>query len=88
MLVLSKRKTLLMLVIIVGLIVSVVIINYAVTGKEEVLFTGSMYVNDCGEPKGGFEWAGEYNITITNKRMYVIFHSCLLYTSPSPRDRG
>ncbi|MGQ4892618.1 MAG: endonuclease/exonuclease/phosphatase family protein [Candidatus Njordarchaeia archaeon] len=25
---------------------------------------GSLYANDSGQPKGGFEWAGEYNITL------------------------
>ena len=25
--------------------------------------SGSFYANDAGEPKGGFEWAGQYNVT-------------------------
>mgnify|MGYP000176755686 CR=1 FL=1 len=31
-------------------------------------------MNDCGEPKGGFEWAGEYNVTITKNAMKLQFH--------------
>ena len=26
---------------------------------------GSFYANDCGEPRGGFEWAGDYYANIT-----------------------
>jgi len=29
-----------------------------------MIYYGSLYANDCGEPRGGFEWAGEYNITL------------------------
>lgn len=27
---------------------------------EEAKLEGSLYINDCGTAKGGFEWAGEY----------------------------
>ncbi len=42
--------------------------------KANYKIYGSMYVNDAGEPKGGFEWAAEYNFTmhfITNKTGYI-----------------
>ncbi|MFQ6127349.1 MAG: hypothetical protein ACE5QW_00355 [Thermoplasmata archaeon] len=28
-------------------------------------FQGSFYINDAGDPKGGFEYAAEYNATLT-----------------------
>jgi len=28
---------------------------------------GSFYANDCGVPKGGFEWAGDYYANLTLK---------------------
>ncbi len=42
--------------------------------KANYKIYGSMYVNDAGEPKGGFEWAAEYNLTmhfITNRTGYI-----------------
>ncbi|HDM24326.1 MAG TPA: hypothetical protein ENG22_05265, partial [Candidatus Bathyarchaeota archaeon] len=45
---------------------------------SRIILKGSMYVNDCGEPRGGFEWAGEYAIEVVYWRnsggiMKVIF---------------
>ena len=31
---------------------------------------------------------GSVDLTIKNSGEYVLLNSCLLYTSPSPRDRG
>lgn len=68
-----KRKILVSFVIIL-VIVSIVIVYYSgILVPERIKFLGSMYVNDSGEPKGGFEWAGEYNLTITNKKLYLRF---------------
>ncbi len=45
---------------------------------SRIVLKGSMYANDCGEPRGGFEWAGEYAIEVVYWRnsggiMKVIF---------------
>ncbi|MGQ9619199.1 MAG: hypothetical protein ACUVUG_09610 [Candidatus Aminicenantia bacterium] len=32
---------------------------------EEINLIGSFYSNDCGEPRGGWEWTGEYSAELT-----------------------
>ncbi len=67
-----KRKNMVIAIILLS-IISFVCYFYIFRYEEKILFRGSMYVNDSGEPKGGFEWAGEYNVTITKDKMKLEF---------------
>jgi len=57
--------------LIIFIALSLVIIYFYFPDEEKILYQGSMLVNDSGEPKGGFEWVGIYNLTLTNKYLRV-----------------
>jgi len=43
----------------------------------QYVFVGTMYVNDCGQPYGGWEWVGEYDVRIENNIMTLVFRAGL-----------
>ena len=66
----KKRKIVIsgfILLIILGAATIVIIMLQS----PKVKLSGTMYANDCGEPKGGFEWAAEYNVSIKGDTMEI-----------------
>ncbi len=66
----KKRKIVIsgfILLIILGAATIVIIMLQS----PKVKLSGTMYANDCGEPKGGFEWAAEYNVTVKGDTMKI-----------------
>ena len=63
--------------IIVG--IAVLLICVGLSGCVEIDVSGesigSLYVNDCGEPRGGFEYAASYyaNLTLSNSTGMLTF---------------
>lgn len=70
------RKAVRVLVLILVVFAMLFVVLLVRLMKEPVLI-GEMLVNDCGEPKGGFEWVGLYNITIRRGVMELRFTSGL-----------
>jgi|GEM_PF-1402360 len=59
----SSKAKLAIVVVFASMLAAAVYIGYYRVGIVRV-YEGSLYANDCGEPRGGFEWAGEYNVTL------------------------
>ena len=59
-----KKIFIIPIILILGMILLSGCIEKDISGYSY----GSFYSNDCGEPKGGFEWAGDYyaNLTLKN----------------------
>ena len=69
---LGKKKAIFMIIFVIIFIISVSVF-YLFYVHEEPLFEGYMLANDSGEPKGGFEWAGTYNVSVTDKKLRIVF---------------
>jgi hypothetical protein len=56
-------------VILISLILGMIPLSGCIEKDITGLSYGILYANDCGEPKGGFEWVGDYyaNLTIENR---------------------
>ena len=62
-----RRKAILIIVLI---LMGVAILYITIIRKVQgYILIGEMLANDCGEPRGGFEWVGLYNMTIKSGTM-------------------
>ena len=56
--------------IIVGIAILLICVGLSGCVEKDVSgeTMGSLYINDCGEPRGGFEYAASYyaNLTLSN----------------------
>ena len=56
--------------------------------KETLTSDGITYQMDDWVPSDGLQYAGTGTVDSLDPGLDVDFNVCLLYTSPSPRDRG
>ena len=67
-----KLKHLIIIALMIGAILLTFLLIYQ-KQMSQYIFVGTMYANDCGEPFGGFEWCGEYDVRIENNIMILTF---------------
>ena len=72
-----KRKLIITLVVVLVSVFVIYNLPFFTTRNPEVILRGELLANDCGEPIGGFEWVGLYNVTIENNVMKLNLSSGL-----------
>jgi hypothetical protein len=74
-----KKYRLMMKKEMIVVVITVLLVCIGLSGcfEDDITgdFRGSFYVNDCGEPRGGFEYAAGYyaNLTLSEGRGKLIF---------------
>ena len=64
------------------------ILMVAVLALPSFLYTGAYIISDAPAPKNGLEMPPSPDEKLSEGLLFIVLDGCLLYTSPSPRDRG
>ncbi len=67
----KKKKHIAILAGAVSLLIISCLYFYHFHNQKKYVLIGELYANDCGAPRGGFEWCGLYNLTIEKGEMVL-----------------